>query len=103
MRALQLAEFTQNLPGGSERLPGRDPILLGEVHFAYDREWAKTPEDFYRRRTDIYFTRNAGMESFPRVQAFFLAKHPLLGSNLGQDADYEKFLKRNRHRAGGIT
>jgi hypothetical protein len=43
------------------------------------------------------------MESFPRVQAFFLAKHPLLGSNLGQDADYEKFLKRNRHRAGGIT
>ncbi len=101
LRALELAEFTQNLSGGSERLPGEVPILMAEVHFAYEREWARTPEDFYRRRTDVYFTWDGGLASLSRVEAFFLTKQPLLGAQLGQDADYRNFLIRNRHRAGG--
>lgn len=99
MRSIELAEFTAAMPGGSERLPGPEPILLAEVRFALEREWAKTPADFYRRRTDLYFTRGGGLESLPRVQAVFAEGNPAFAKALGRDADYLDFLKRNRHRA----
>ena len=98
-RAIEVAEFTRLMPGGEERLSGPEPILWAEVNFAYEREWAKTPEDFYRRRTDLYFTRGGGMESLERIKAFFMGQNPSLEKSLGSAADYPNFLKRNRHRA----
>ncbi len=58
-----------------------------------------TPTDFYRRRTDLYFTRGGGVESLERVRAVFAASNPAFAKALGRDADYLEFLRRNRHRA----
>jgi glycerol-3-phosphate dehydrogenase len=99
MRSIELAEYTAAMPGGAERLPGPEPILLSEVRFACEREWARTPADFYRRRTDLYFTRDGGTESLERVRSVFLERNPSSEKTLGSDFDYLDFLKRNRHRA----
>jgi glycerol-3-phosphate dehydrogenase len=99
MRALELAEYTQAQAGGRERLPGVEPILFGEVKFACEREWAKTPIDFLRRRTDIYFTRSGGIESLDSIQKILQQKYPMAQKALSQDFDYLAFLKRNRHHA----
>ena len=99
MRGLELAEFVATTPNGPDRLSVTDSVLYGEVRFAYEKEWAKTPTDFFRRRTDIYFTARAGIEMLAKVKAFFLRENPLLEKSLGLDADYTDFLKGNRHRA----
>ena len=98
-RALDLAAFVAAEPGREEALPGPYGFLAGELEFSVEKEWARTPEDFFRRRTDAYFTRGGGMECLGRVEEFFRARAPALEKVLGADADYRQFLKRNRHRA----
>jgi glycerol-3-phosphate dehydrogenase len=100
-RALELAEYVAASPARKERLPGPYGLLLGEVEFAAEREWARTPEDFFRRRTDAYFTRGAGCESRVRVEALLKERTPGLTQSLGADADYAAFLAHNRHMAAG--
>lgn len=99
LRAQNLAAFIATDKSRQERLPGPSPLLLGEVLFAAEEEWARTSIDFYRRRTDLYFTREGGMESLPRVEELFASLHSGVRSSLGRDADYSDFLRRNRHVA----
>jgi glycerol-3-phosphate dehydrogenase len=98
-RALELAEYVSAKPARQERLPGPYGLLLGEVEFSAEREWARTPEDFFRRRTDAYFTRGGGAECLARVEALLQERTPGLRKNLGADADYGVFLANNRHIA----
>jgi glycerol-3-phosphate dehydrogenase len=98
-RAMELAEYVAASPARKERLPGPYDLLLGEVEFSAEREWAKTPEDFFRRRTDAYFTRGGGCESRVRVEALLRGRTPNLAKNLGADADYLAFLAAHRHVA----
>ncbi|MDB5050447.1 MAG: dependent oxidoreductase [Fibrobacteres bacterium] len=100
-RSLELADYIAADPARQERLPGPYGLLLGEVAFSVEREWARTAEDFFRRRTDAYFTRGAGLENRARVEAVLAARTPRLAQNLGPDADYPAFLKNNRHIAAG--
>jgi glycerol-3-phosphate dehydrogenase len=99
MRSLELAEFISADAALQDRLPGPRPLLLGEVHFAALREWARTPVDFYRRRTDLYFAADAGLESLAQVESVFDARAPGWRRALGPEADYREFLRRNRHVA----
>lgn len=98
-RALELAEYVAADSARRERLSGPHPLLLGEVRFAAEREWARTPVDFYRRRTDLYFTPDAGLASLPLVEQVLVAHSPGLKAALGREADYIDFLRRNRHAA----
>lgn len=98
-RALELAAFVAEKPGREEALPGPYGLLRGELEFSAEREWARTPEDFFRRRTDAYFSRGGGMECFEAVDAFFRRRNQGLEKALGAAADYPAFLKANRHRA----
>ena len=98
-RALELAAYVAAAPDRKERLQGPYGLLLGEVGFSAEREWARTAEDFFRRRTDAYFTRGAGCENLGRVESVFAGRHPGL-AGLGPDADYGLFLANNRHVAG---
>jgi glycerol-3-phosphate dehydrogenase len=99
MRSMELAESVAADAAMQDRLPGPRPLLLGEVHFAASREWARTPVDFYRRRTDLYFTADAGLESLAQVESVFDARAPGWRRALGPEADYREFLRRNRHVA----
>jgi glycerol-3-phosphate dehydrogenase len=99
LRARDLAAYAASDKALQERLPGASPLLLAEVRFAAEQEWAATPVDFYRRRTDLYFTREGGVASLPRVEAEFASRHPDFRTALGRDADYTDFLRRNRHVA----
>jgi glycerol-3-phosphate dehydrogenase len=99
MRALELADFVSAEASRRDRLPGPHPLLLGEVRFAAEREWTRTPIDFYRRRTDLYFTRDAGLDSLGRVEEVLGSYIPGLRAALGREADYIDFLRRNRHAA----
>ncbi|MEO7426753.1 MAG: glycerol-3-phosphate dehydrogenase/oxidase [Fibrobacteria bacterium] len=100
-RSLELAEYVGASPGRQERMTGPYGLLWGEAEFSAEREWARTPEDFLRRRTDAYFTRGAGLENLPRLQALFSSRAPGLEKNLGRDADYPAMLKNNLHVAAG--
>ena len=100
-RALELAEYVSADAVRRERLPGPYGLLMGELAFSAEREWARTPEDFFRRRTDAYFTRGGGSECLDRVDAFFRARNPGLAA-LGADADYPGFLATHRHAAAPI-
>lgn len=97
MRSLELAAFAAADQAMQERLPGPHALLLAEVHYSVEKEWAKTAIDFYRRRTDIYFTRDAGMTSLERVESVFAEYSPGYRKALGRDSDYPEFLRRNRH------
>jgi glycerol-3-phosphate dehydrogenase len=97
-RALELAEFVSREAARRERLPGPYGLLLGELAWSSEREWARTAEDFLRRRTDAYFARGGGMECLEKVDAFFRARAPGLAA-LGVEADYRAFLRANRHTA----
>jgi glycerol-3-phosphate dehydrogenase len=102
-RALELAEYVSAVPARQERLPGPYGLLMGEIEFSAEREWAKTAEDFLRRRTDAYFTRGGGLESLERVNTVMAARTPGMASWLGPDADYPEFLRHNRHAAAGAA
>lgn len=97
-RALELAGFVSGEAARRERLPGPYGLLLGELVWSAEKEWARTPEDFLRRRTDAYFTRGGGTECLGRVEEFFRARTPGLAV-LGMEADYAAFLRANRHAA----
>jgi glycerol-3-phosphate dehydrogenase len=97
-RALELAAFVSGEAARRERLPGPYGLLTGELAWAAEKEWARTPEDFLRRRTDAYFARGGGTECLERVEAFFRARTPGLAA-LGSEADYAAFLRANRHAA----
>jgi glycerol-3-phosphate dehydrogenase len=97
-RALEVAEFVSGEASRRERLPGPYGLLIGELLWSAEREWAKTPEDFLRRRTDAYFERGGGTECLDRVEAFFRGRTPGLAA-LGAEADYAAFLRANRHAA----
>lgn len=99
MRSRELAAFAAADPSLQERLPGPHPLILGEVHYAAEKEWARTPVDFFRRRTDLYFTRDGGLPALERVEAVFASRHPGFRKALGPDANYPDFLRRNRHAA----
>lgn len=105
VRAIEVAEFVSRNAGcgegkkSTEKISSVNPLLKGEVSFAIEKEWAKTPVDFYRRRTDIYFTSDGGFESMDKVEEIFAEKIPKMKITLGEDADYGVFLKRNRHCA----
>jgi glycerol-3-phosphate dehydrogenase len=101
-RALEVAEFVSGDAARRERLPGPYGLLLGELMWSAEKEWAKTPEDFLRRRTDAYFARGGGTECLDRVTAFFAARTPGLAA-LGTEADYAAFLRANRHVAAGAA
>ncbi|MEO6097214.1 MAG: glycerol-3-phosphate dehydrogenase/oxidase [Fibrobacteria bacterium] len=98
-RALELADYVAAKPARQERLPGPYGLLVGEVEFSAEREWTRTAEDFFRRRTDAYFTRGGGGECRERVEALLQERTPNLRKNLGADADYGLFLANNRHIA----
>lgn len=97
-RALEVAAFVSGDSARRERLPGPYGLLLGELMWSAEREWAKTPEDFLRRRTDAYFERGGGTECLDRVEDFFRARTTGLAA-LGAEADYAAFLRANRHAA----
>lgn len=99
VRARELADFCAADPTLQERLPGPHSLLLGEVRWSAGREWCRTAVDFFRRRTDIYFTREGGLGALARVEAELSALRPGTGKDLGPDADYPDFLRRNRHVA----
>lgn len=103
MGARELAAFCAADAALQERLPGPHSLLLGEVRWSARREWCRTAVDFFRRRTDIYFTREGGLGALARVEAELAACFPGPGSGpakaLGPDADYPDFLRRNRHAA----
>jgi glycerol-3-phosphate dehydrogenase len=101
-RALEVAEFVSGEAARRERLPGPYGLLMGELLWSAEREWAKTPEDFLRRRTDAYFERGGGTECLNRVEAFFTARTPGLAA-LGAEADYAAFLRSNRHAAANAA
>lgn len=98
-RSLELAEYVAGSPARRERLPGPYGLLLGEIEFSAEREWARTAEDFLRRRTDAYFTRGAGLENLERLEGVLGARSPDSAARLGPEADYPGFLKHNRHAA----
>ena len=98
-RALELAAFAAADKAMQEKLPGPNALLLAEVYFSIKMEWARTPIDFYRRRTDMYFTRDGGTTSLDRVEAVFASHSPGYRKALGGDSDYPEFLRRNRHAA----
>ncbi len=98
-RSLELAEYIGASAARRERLAGPYGLLAGEAEFSAEREWARTPEDFLRRRTDAYFTRGAGVENLDRLRSLFAARSPGLETWLGPDADYRAFLRNNRHVA----
>jgi glycerol-3-phosphate dehydrogenase len=101
-RALEVAEYVSGDAARRERLPGPYGFLLGELAFAAEKEWARTPEDFLRRRTDAYFTRGGGMECLERAEGYFRARTPSLDA-LGAEADYAGFLRANRHVAAPVA
>ncbi len=97
-RALELAEFVSSRPEYSERLSSFEPLLVGEVIFALEREQARCPLDFFRRRTDLFFSPEGGMDCFSKVEDLFRKK--VEGYDfLAPHVDYPAFLKGNRHRA----
>ena len=100
-RALELAGFVSGDAARRERLPGPYGLLMGELAWAAEKEWARTPEDFLRRRTDAYFTRGGGSECLERVEGFFRGRSPGLAA-LGPEADYAGFLRANRHVAAPV-
>jgi glycerol-3-phosphate dehydrogenase len=102
-RSLELAAYVEESAGRRERLPGSYGLLLGEVEFSAEKEWTRTPEDFFRRRTDAYFTRGGGSDALDRVEALLSARTPGLRNQLGADADYPAFLAKNRHMASGAA
>ncbi len=121
LRSLELAEFIAQKPERSKevekkKFDAKNPanfvrqdsvilqkenlLLKGEIEFAYEREWTKTPIDFFRRRTDLYFSPSGGREYFLEVDAYFKSQNPGLEKMLGTDGDYLNFLKNNRHVSG---
>ncbi len=103
-RALDLAAYIGAESGRDELLSGPEPLLRGEVLFSAEREWAKTPVDFFRRRTDLYFTRGAGLQALDQVRQCLDRIRPGGRTSLaalGAEADYAAFLKGNLHRAAG--
>ncbi len=97
-RALELAEFTQSKPAYAARLSKDEPLLAGEVLFAIEKEQAASPLDFYRRRTDIFFSPGGGLESLLAVENLF--RENVEGyAQIASQVDYRHYLEGNRHRA----
>jgi glycerol-3-phosphate dehydrogenase len=97
-RALELAEFIAAHPDRSRLLPGQ-VLCEGEVRFSAEREHCRTAVDFFRRRTGLYFTPEAGVAPLAEVERLLAETHGMNTSLLGEEGDYRDFLKRHEHRA----
>ncbi len=96
-RAVELTEFIMQKPEYQNYLAEKEQLLAGEVYFSIHKEFARCPLDFYRRRTDLFFTRSGGMASLVAVEQIFQKEVP--GYTGQMDLSYTAYLKRNNHCA----
>lgn len=99
-RALEVAHYVLSSPGGKELLSSKYHLHKGEVLFSIHKEKAKTPTDFFRRRTSLYFTEQGGLDLYQEVKKIFEKEIPET-RHLESKNSYLDFLKRNRHRCMG--
>lgn len=97
-RVFELLDFLKGSEEFRTVLPGARGTLQGEVLFAIEREYAKAPVDFLRRRTDAFFHPDAGLKEAEALQALFEARVPGYRLIAGE-TDYRLFLRKNRHSA----
>jgi glycerol-3-phosphate dehydrogenase len=84
---------------------GRDPSILSdwmeaELAHSFAHEYVKTPVDFLRRRSGLFFAPHAGLAWHNRLEVLCKNSSPNLASTLGLEADYFHLLQRSRHVAG---
>jgi|GEM_PF-1209552 len=95
-RALEVGEFVLNVPGGKELLSSKVHLLKGEVLFSIRHELARCAQDFFRRRTSLFFTKEGGLDLFHEVSEIFAQNLPE-NKNLEKLFSYTDYLHRHRH------
>ncbi len=99
IRARAVAAAVSTSPEAQEVLPGSATVLRGELDFAIAQEHARTPVDFFRRRTRLFFTPDGGLSALPMARGVFASAFPGAEKMLGETADYPAYLRRYRHLA----
>lgn len=84
---------------GLTLLPDCTDVAWGEIAYALDREYVKSPIDFLRRRTRLFFTPHAGLAALPEIEKRIFARYPEAKAMLKASADYREYLKGYRHLA----
>ncbi len=76
------------------------PDWIGmEMDYAVAREFVKTPVDFLRRRSGLFFTPQGGVEGLEALEKRAEKVSPGYAKTLGAEADYRNLLQRSRHGA----
>lgn len=99
IRARAVAAAVSASPEAQKPLPGSATVLRGELDFAIAQEHARTPVDFFRRRTRLFFTPGGGLPALELARETFAAAFPGAEKLLGETADYSAYLRRYRHLA----
>lgn len=95
-RAFELGQYVLNHPEGKKFLSSKYSLLKGEVYFAIEKEYAKCPVDFMRRRTSIFFTEQGGFDLYQEIKEIF--ERALPSSRTLEKIDgYLEFLQRHKH------
>ncbi len=97
-RALELAQYISEKESHKQLISKKYQLLEGEVHFAIDREFAKLPVDFLRRRRALYFSEGGGYDVYMDVKKIFSERLPEY-KHLEEEESYPAFLKRYSHVA----
>jgi glycerol-3-phosphate dehydrogenase len=74
--------------------------MEAELAHSFAHEYVKTPVDFLRRRSGLFFAPHAGLAWHNRLEVLCKNSSPNLASTLGLEADYFHLLQRSRHVAG---
>ena len=97
-RSVEVASFISRNTPSVDKYSLEQRQSLAECWFCIKEEMALSPIDFLRRRSDFFFNGSAGLDILPEIEKLFDEKVPGW-RNLGETADYNWFLKRNKHSA----
>jgi glycerol-3-phosphate dehydrogenase len=97
-RSLELANFIQAKPENKEFISSTYGLMKGEVKYCIEREWARLPVDFLRRRTGLYYTESGGFDVYQEVKEVFNKLVPHMNS-LEDECTYTQYLQNFCHRA----
>jgi len=96
-RAMEVAQFIAARSEQTSLIDESGDVLWGEIDFAIEHEYVKTPVDFLRRRTRLFFTAGGGLTALPKVNAACLARYPTLTNAIGDHANWHMYLNRYCH------
>lgn len=97
VKAREVLAFCRGETDGLAILSGCEDVALGEIGYAMAHEYVRTPVDFLRRRTRLFFTPHGGLAALPEILKRIDAQYPSAQAMLGESADYMQYLKRYRH------